>query len=135
MPAVLISDAAARHYWPNGSAIGKRIESMLFRGLGGSWKPAEIVGVVADVRSPQLVADCSRRISSKLDRWNRPSTLGPSHCSGAPRLSQALLRGFVRRASIPRSPYGLTNGIQDVEVGIVPDSEFPSFYAPLQDRP
>jgi putative ABC transport system permease protein len=44
--AVIINESFARRFWPNGDAIGKRMD--LFYGSMEGWQ--EIVGVVADVR-------------------------------------------------------------------------------------
>ncbi|MGH7571205.1 MAG: ABC transporter permease [Gemmatimonadota bacterium] len=47
LPVVVINEAMARRYWPDGDPIGERI----VRGDEGSW---EIVGVVGDVRELHL---------------------------------------------------------------------------------
>jgi putative ABC transport system permease protein len=49
-PVVVINEAMARQYWPNGDPIGKRVKSS-----NGGWsKQREIVGVVRDVRYTAL---------------------------------------------------------------------------------
>ncbi len=48
-PAVVISESAARHYWPNSSAVGKRL---LLGGAGS--KSVSVVGVVPDLRYREL---------------------------------------------------------------------------------
>jgi putative ABC transport system permease protein len=45
-PVAIISESAARHYWPGGEALGKRLK------WGGSW--ATVVGVVPDTRYRDL---------------------------------------------------------------------------------
>jgi predicted permease len=54
---VIINQAMADKWWPNGDAIGHRI--ILGKGIGGVWEepPREIVGVVANVRDSALNSD------------------------------------------------------------------------------
>lgn len=55
-PAVaLISDAAARRFWPGGEAVGRRLRARSLGGRGDGW--IEIVGVVADVRGNPLTSN------------------------------------------------------------------------------
>jgi putative ABC transport system permease protein len=51
---VIINQAMARQYWPNGNPLGERLS--IGRGLGPGMEqpPAEIVGVVGDVRDGAL---------------------------------------------------------------------------------
>jgi len=51
MPVAIINEAAARQYWPNEDAMGKRV--MLEDGSARVWR--QVVGVVADVRQDGLV--------------------------------------------------------------------------------
>jgi len=54
---VIINQAMADKWWPNGDAIGHRI--VLGKGIGGAWEepPREIVGIVANVRDSALDSD------------------------------------------------------------------------------
>jgi predicted permease len=54
---VIINQAMARQYWPDGNPIGERL--VIGRGLGPNMEqpPAEIVGVVGDVRDGSLNRD------------------------------------------------------------------------------
>ncbi|HET9704902.1 MAG TPA: ABC transporter permease [Vicinamibacterales bacterium] len=54
---VIINQAMARQYWPDGNPIGERL--VIGRGLGPNMEqpPAEIVGVVGDVRDGALNRD------------------------------------------------------------------------------
>jgi putative ABC transport system permease protein len=59
---VIISESMARHFWPGGDPIGKRIlsASHQFRGSGlGVPVPREIVGIVGDVQHLPAAADAS----------------------------------------------------------------------------
>ena len=52
-PVVLINEAAAKAFWPNGDPIGKRVGVL----QGGFEKGAEVIGIVGDVRqSPDSAA-------------------------------------------------------------------------------
>ena len=51
LPVAIINEAAAREYWPNEDAMGKRV--MLEDGSAPVWR--QVVGVVADVRQDGLV--------------------------------------------------------------------------------
>ena len=51
VPVALISETAARRYWPNDDPIGRRIS------LGGETRWMEIVGIVGDVRHLSLDLD------------------------------------------------------------------------------
>ncbi len=46
---VIINEAAARRHWPEGSPLGRTAEVTL-----GGWKPARIIGIVADVRGKTI---------------------------------------------------------------------------------
>jgi putative ABC transport system permease protein len=50
-PVIMVNETAARRYWPKENAIGKHIL------LGRALRPAEIVGVLGDVRNLNLAAD------------------------------------------------------------------------------
>jgi len=52
-PVVLVSRSMAAHYWPGGSALGRRLRSA--RAVDGEW--ATVVGVVGDVREPREARD------------------------------------------------------------------------------
>jgi putative ABC transport system permease protein len=49
---VVVNQALAKHYWPNGGAIGQRIAITQMPG-----QPAEIVGVVGDVKPDRMESD------------------------------------------------------------------------------
>ena len=49
-PVALISESMATRYYPNENPLGQRID------MGNGSKPAEIVGVVGDIRNQQLTA-------------------------------------------------------------------------------
>jgi ABC-type antimicrobial peptide transport system permease subunit len=44
----------AARYWPGRNPVGERLPSVLFLGMNGTWGPAEVVGVVGDVRYADL---------------------------------------------------------------------------------
>ena len=46
-PVLIVSESVARHFWPDGDAIGKRV-SLVDKPQSGDW--ATVVGVVEDVR-------------------------------------------------------------------------------------
>ena len=50
-PMVIINEAAARRHWPGRSPLGQRAEVTL-----DGWKPARIVGILADVRGQSIEA-------------------------------------------------------------------------------
>ncbi|HZF12934.1 MAG TPA: ABC transporter permease [Thermoanaerobaculia bacterium] len=50
--AVIVSAALARHYWPHGSPLGRRLRPARESGLADPWYT--VVGVVGDVRNRQL---------------------------------------------------------------------------------
>jgi putative ABC transport system permease protein len=62
---VLLSESAARHYWPNADPIGKRLTG------GSEWGGATVVGIVPDTRYRDL-------------RAVRPSVYFPLHQSSFP---------------------------------------------------
>jgi predicted permease len=51
---VLVNQAMAARYWPGRNPVGERLPSVLFLGMNGTWGPAEVVGVVGDVRYADL---------------------------------------------------------------------------------
>jgi hypothetical protein len=66
---MVISEAFARRYWPNGDPIGRRIK----RGAATSpW--AEIVGVVADVRDAGLTQDTGPLVYSNYYQGSTSAT-------------------------------------------------------------
>jgi hypothetical protein len=48
-PVVVVSESVARHYWPNGAALGKRLS---LDGAGS--RSASVVGIVRDMRYREL---------------------------------------------------------------------------------
>jgi predicted permease len=48
-PMVIINEAAARRHWPGGSPLGRTAEVTL-----DGWKPARIIGILADVRGQSI---------------------------------------------------------------------------------
>ena len=48
-PVVVINEAAARRHWPGGTPLGRTAEVTL-----GGWKPARVIGIVADVRGKTI---------------------------------------------------------------------------------
>ena len=46
---VIINEAAARRHWPGGSPLGRTAEVTM-----GGWKPARIIGILADVRGKAI---------------------------------------------------------------------------------
>jgi predicted permease len=67
-PAIVISRAMARRYWPDGKALGARVR--LGPDTSGRW--AEVIGIVGDVRNdPALpVPEPMSYASSRQDPWN-----------------------------------------------------------------
>jgi predicted permease len=51
LPVAIINESAARQYWPNEDAMGKRVE--LEDGSAPAWR--QVVGIVGDVRQDSLV--------------------------------------------------------------------------------
>lgn len=68
-PVVIINAVAARHFWPNTSAVGKRLRI----GKKGPWH--EVIGVIADTRynvnfeSPQTALQVYRPIQEDPSPW------------------------------------------------------------------
>ena len=75
LPVVIINETFKKQYWPNESALGKRIDTS-----GNDGKPWQtIVGVVADIRERGLEEDLKPGVYLPVvqvpDGWNVPSQL------------------------------------------------------------
>jgi putative ABC transport system permease protein len=64
----VVSETAARRYFPDGEAIGKRIELGWGRGTGNRWT-GEIVGIVGDVRELGLDEEHPAEIYLPMAQW------------------------------------------------------------------
>ncbi|HEX6465558.1 MAG TPA: ABC transporter permease [Vicinamibacterales bacterium] len=73
---VIINQAMAYKWWPNGGGIGHRI--ILGRGIGGVWNepPREIVGIVANVRDSALDREAQPVNYVPIDQLRMPLQLG-----------------------------------------------------------
>jgi len=66
-PAVILSEGAARHFWPGGGAVGARVRL----GPDPSQPWAVVVGVVGDVRQDGAAGDVlpTAYVSARQDTW------------------------------------------------------------------
>jgi putative ABC transport system permease protein len=55
-PVVMVNQAVVHHYWPNENPIGKRIY------LGQIPKPAQVVGVLGDIKNASLAQDTTPEV-------------------------------------------------------------------------
>jgi putative ABC transport system permease protein len=99
----VISESAARTFWPGRDAIGRRFQlDMDFRGTMTAF---DVIGIAKDVRSASL----SRIDPAHVFLPLKPAQLEPAliRITGDPRLAQASIRAAVRQADPDFLP-GLT---------------------------
>lgn len=65
---VVVNEAFARRYFPNGDALGRRIYLMK-----GPWLLSEIVGIVADVKQTSLAQPAPPQAYEPFAQWPRPN--------------------------------------------------------------
>jgi putative ABC transport system permease protein len=94
-PVVIINQSLARRFWPDGSALGKRIAKMGDRG----W--TTVVGVVDDVRYPAKLSRMVTRLQIYRPLAQQPKDRVVIHLrSGLPPDSQVAALGPALRAAV-----------------------------------
>lgn len=112
--AVVVSQALARHFWPDGNAIGKRLRPGEEEGESGPWYT--IVGVVGNVRNRNLAMAPDEIVYYPLlgqtpDAW----TVRQAHVVLRTRVSPDLLASEVQRAVWSVDPSLPVSGMQTME--------------------
>ena len=69
---VIVSQAFAKHFWPNGSAVGRRVKAA---GPDGGW--STIVGVVGDVHNEALTEPLDEMVYLPVLQTTQPSPGSP----------------------------------------------------------
>jgi putative ABC transport system permease protein len=93
-PVIVISQELARRYFPNGDAIGRRLETGWRREghtLGG-----EIVGIVGDVKQFSLAADAPPAYYAAADQWPTDEMTFVVRSSGKAGATIASLRSVIQ---------------------------------------
>src|SRR6185369_10822982 len=110
---VVVSESAARAFWPGEDAVGKTIAGGFFQ--------AVVVGVVGDVRAARLA-------ESPAPMFYMPEVLGivatlVVRTSGDPALMAGAVRGAIREIDPQQSIRGMTT-LHDVTAGSIANDRF-----------
>lgn len=126
----IITQSMARHYWPGGDAIGKRILLGVFHGKVSAEQPArplEVVGIVGDTRDISLDRAPSRTVyipqAQVPDDWglSLPAFLVRSHANA--QVSREALTRVVRDAD-PRVRPPMIQPLSDLMAASIDGQRF-----------
>jgi putative ABC transport system permease protein len=121
-PVVVISQELARRYFPNGDAIGRRIETGWRREghtLGG-----EIVGIVGDVKHFSLAADAPPAYYAAADQWPTDEMTFVVRGAAGMTVTAASLLGVIRNLDPELPIFDATTGESLVDASLAQ----PRFY-------
>ncbi|MBX3146476.1 MAG: ABC transporter permease [Gemmatimonadales bacterium] len=104
--SIIISEAAARAYWPNEDPIGARVEGMF-------GPPVTVVGIVGDVRHRDMVSAPVPMMYLPMSRYTTPAMTLVVRGEGAQAGTIATIRDVVRRLD-PSVPVTAVAAVDDI---------------------
>ncbi|MHB1329548.1 MAG: ABC transporter permease, partial [Gemmatimonadales bacterium] len=114
--SIIISEAAARAFWPNEDPIGARIEGMF-------GPPMEVVGIVGDVRHRDMMSAPAPMMYLPMARYTTPIMTLVVRSEDTPAGTVATIRDVIKRLD-PAVPVTAITEVEDVVAESVAQQRF-----------
>jgi putative ABC transport system permease protein len=107
MMAAIIDEPLARHYWPDGDALGRRIETT------GDRQWMTIVGIVGGVNSLSLAEEKAPHLYLPMAQWTTPRAFLVIRTAGSPAAAFPTLKTELQQLE-PELPIHLVRSMTDI---------------------